>query len=102
MSTMRWVREALGPLNTAARPPTSLIGSVMLLARTSPFGTLIVELVGAPVIVGPTETYPAAVWPITVTLPVIAQASSGMAPTPATAKDRGEPVANVPLTPSAL
>ena len=73
---------------------------VRLLARTSPSGKLIVEVAGVAVGLTVTDTYPAAVCPVTARLPVIALAFAGMPMTPATGNVRGVFAWNEPVRPT--
>src|SRR6476661_498316 len=73
--------------------------TVTPLARLSPTGKLRVELLGAEVGTGPTKAAPAAVWLVTVRLPVTATAVLGTPPRPVTWKVRGTPALNLPARP---
>src|SRR5919112_5951869 len=102
MSTMMCAFVPDAALYTAASLPAELSDAVKLFARVSPSGKLSVELGGVDVAFGVIVTNPAAVWPVTVTLPVTAIASAGIGPTPATWKLFGELVLKTPVTPTLL
>ena len=82
--------------------PADESGTVRLLARLSPSGTLIVDEGGVFVSVGVTATKPAASCWVTVTLPVTATAPAGtprMPPTPVTCQLRAALEVNLPASP---
>ena len=87
------------PLNTADSWPAGDNAVVMLLARVSPMGKLIVDDGGLLVGVTVTETKPPDVCPFTVTLPVTATAFAGIPRAPATGHDLAVPMVNFPARP---
>ena len=73
-----------------------------MLARVWPSGKLIVDDRGAVVALTVTATYPDAVWPVTVRLPVTATASGEIPPTPATGQERAVLAVNPPAQPDVV
>ena len=88
------------PLKTAESVPVGESAVVMLFARVSPTGKLIVDDGGLFVGVTVTDTKPPEVCPFTVMLPVTATASAGIPRTPATAQVLAVPMVNFPARPT--
>src|SRR5262245_39531168 len=89
-----------GPTQTAPSVPLAASPTSIPLARTSPYGTLRVELVGFAGAVGPTKAYPAVVCRTTVRLPTTASVPvAGTPALPATPNERGTFLAKGPGRP---
>src|SRR6185503_20625842 len=90
-----------GAMYVALRVPPEPSATVTPLARLSPTGKLMVEVVGLAVELGPRKPAPSMFWLVTVKLPVTATAPEGTPPRPLTWNVRGTQPTNLPDRPLA-